>query len=326
MTILRAAALTIAALVASMPAGREARAQNYPSQPVTIVVPFTPGGTTDILARLLGQKLGQRLGGTFLVENKPGAGTAIGSTAVAKAAPDGYTLLMATSTPMAINATLHKNLGYNPATDLVLISLVAQSPFALVVNPSLPVRTLPELLVYAKAHPGELSFGSGGPGSPHHLFMELLASMAGVKMTHVPYKGTLPALNDVMGGQIQLMFSDLAPALQMIQAGKLRALAVSSKDRVPALPDVPSVDEAGLKGYDAVAWLGIAAPSATPKPVADKLFVELKGILAQPDVQALISRVGMTPMQNPSIPELQQFVRTEIARWGEVVKMSGAEE
>jgi tripartite-type tricarboxylate transporter receptor subunit TctC len=324
MNAIRAMTMLCAGLLAAAQACLVAEAQEYPARAVTIVVPFTPGGTTDMLARILGQKLSERLGKNFVIENKAGAGTVIGSNAVAKAPPDGYTLLMATSTPMAINATLHKNLPYNPATDLTPVGLVAESPFALIVHPSLPVNSVAELLTLAKAKPGELSYGSGGPGAPHHLFMELLKSMAGVNLTHVPYRGTLPALNDVVAGQIPLMFSDLAPALEMIKAGKVRAIAISSKQRVAALPDVPTVAESGLPGYEAVAWLGLAAPGDTPRPIVDKLFAEVRAIVAAPDVAAQIGRLGMTPMQNPSVDELKAFVLAEIVRWGEVVKVSGA--
>jgi tripartite-type tricarboxylate transporter receptor subunit TctC len=324
MSTARAAAIICAAFLFVTQTLLTALAQDYPARSVTIVVPFTPGGTTDILARLLGQKLSERLGRNFIVENRPGAGTVIGSNAVAKAAPDGYTLLMATSTPMAINATLHKNLPYNPATDLVPIGMVAESPFALVVHPSLPVKSVADLIKLSKDKPGELSYGSGGPGAPHHLFMELFKTMAGVQLTHVPYKGTLPALNDVVGGQIQVMFSDLPPALELIRAGQLRAIAISSKDRVAALPDVPTVAESGLPGYQAVAWLGLAAPGDTPRPVIEKLFAEARAIVATGDVQAQIGRLGMTPMGNPSLEELKSFVLAEITRWGEVVKVSGA--
>ena len=203
------AMLVALALTASAPS--PIQAQDYPTRPVTLVVPFVAGGGTEITARIVAHALEARLGRPVLVENKPGAGTVIGSNYVAKAAPDGYTLLMATSTPMAINATVHKALPYDPATDLIPLALVAQSPFILVVNPSLPVKSVKELIDYAKANPGKLPFGSAGPGSPHHLYAELLSSMTGIKMSHVPYRGTLPALNDVLGGHIQFMFTDVPP-------------------------------------------------------------------------------------------------------------------
>jgi tripartite-type tricarboxylate transporter receptor subunit TctC len=310
-------------LVLVMPTNQNARAQDYPTRPVTIVVPFTAGGTTEILARLVGQKLEERLGKPFVIENKPGAGTAIGSNAVAKSPPDGYTLLMATSTPMAINVTLHKNLPYDPATDLVPLALVAQSPFVLVVNPDLPVKSVPELIAYAKANPGKLSFGSGGPGAPHHLFGELFKSMTGIAMTHVPYKGSLPALNDVVAGHIQLMFCDVPPAAGMIAAGKVRALGVSTRTRLPAFPDIPPIAEAGVPGFDVAAWLMMVAPAKTPAPVIDKLHTELKNILAAPAFKEQIVKISLLPMNTPSVAGMQGFVRSEITRWGKVVQQAG---
>ena len=301
-----------------------ALAQDYPSRTVTIVVPFTPGGSTDLLARLMAHKLTERLKISFVVENKPGAGTVIGANAVAKAVPDGYTLLMGTSSPMAINATLHKKLPYNPATDLVPLGMVAQSPFVLIVNPGLNVNSVAELIKLAKARNGELTYASAGAGSPHHLFMELFATMAGIKLTHVPYKGSLPALNDVVGGQVPVMFCDVPPTAGMIQSGKVRALGISTPTHSTALPGVAPISQSGVPGFSAVAWLALAAPGGTPQPIVDKLFRETKSILATGDVRDQISNLGLLPMENPSVPELRAFVMSEIARWGEVVKASGA--
>ena len=216
--------------------GSFARAEDYPSRPVTIIVPYTPGGSTEILTRMVAHELEQRLGKSVIVENKPGAGTVIGTTMVVKSDPDGYTLLMSTPTPMAINATVYKHLPYDPATDLIPLAMVASAPFLLIVNPDLPVHSVKELIAYAKANPGKLSYGSGGVGSPHHLYAELLKSMTGIEMTHVPYKGSLPALNDVVAGHIPLMFCDIPPASGMIAAGKVRVLGVSTEKRVAAFP------------------------------------------------------------------------------------------
>ena len=312
--------LAVAVLTAGMPG---ARAEDYPSRPVTIVVPFVSGGSTELLARLIAQGLEAKLGKPVIVENKPGAGTVIGSNYVAKAEPDGYTLLMATSSPMAINVTVYKALPYSPATDLVPLAMVAQSPFVLVVNNDLPVKTIPELIAYAKANPGKLSFGSGGPGAPHHLFAELFASMAGIQMTHVPYRGSLPALNDVLAGHIQLMFCDVPPAQGMIQAGKIRALGVTPKTRLAALPDIPTINEAGVPGYDAAAWFMVAAPSKTPQPIIDRLHKELASALASPQTREQISSLSLTPMETPSIADMQSFVKSEIERWGKVVQTAG---
>jgi tripartite-type tricarboxylate transporter receptor subunit TctC len=300
-----------------------APAQDYPSRPVTLVVPFTSGGSTEIMARLIAQGLEAKLGKPVIVENKPGAGTVIGSNYVAKAEPDGYTLLMGTSSPIAINVTVYKALPYNPVTDYVPLAMVAESPFVLVVNNDLPVKTIPELIAYAKANPGKLSFGSGGPGAPHHLFAELFSSMAGIKMTHVPYRGSLPALNDVLAGHIPLMFVDLPPAAGMIASGKIRALGVTPAKRLAALPDVPTIAEAGVPGYAAAAWFMVVAPAKTPKPVADRLHADLKEVLASAQTREQIANLGLTPLDTPPIAAMQGFVKSEIERWGKVVEAAG---
>ncbi len=310
-----------AMLAAVLSAG--AQAQDYPSRPVTVVVPFVSGGSTEIMARLIGQGLEAKLGKPVIVENKPGAGTVIGSNFVAKSEPDGYTLLMGTSSPIAINVTVYKALPYNPATDFVPLAMVAESPFVLVVNNDLPVKTIPELIAYAKANPGKLSFGSGGPGAPHHLFAELFASMAGIKMTHVPYRGSLPALNDVLAGHIQLMFVDLPPAVGMITSGKIRALGVTPAKRLAALPDVPTIAEAGVPGYAAAAWFMVVVPGKTPKPIVDRLHADLKEVLASAQTREQIDKLGLTPLDTPPIATMQDFVKSEIARWGKVVEAAG---
>jgi tripartite-type tricarboxylate transporter receptor subunit TctC len=312
------------AAVAGLSTSPMAWAQDYPKQPVTIVVPFTPGGSTDIIARLLGQKLEQRLGKTFVVENRPGAGTMIAASAVAKAAPDGYVLLMAPSATMAINVTLYKKLPYDPTSDFVPLAGLAQVPFVLIVNPSLPVRSLAELIKYAKERPGQLSFASVGPGVPHHLFAEVLMSTAGIAMTHVPYKGSAPALNDVVAGHIPLMFCDIPPAIGMVQAGKVRPLGVTAGIRVPALPDVPTIAEAGLPEFGSLAgWHMMVAPGKTPRGIVERLHAELIGILALPEINAEILRLGLLTFENPSVEELQKFVKSEIVRWGKVVERAG---
>jgi tripartite-type tricarboxylate transporter receptor subunit TctC len=315
----RCALLALAMLACLSPAA----ADDYPNRTITIIVPYTPGGSTEILARMVGQKLEERLGKSVVIENKPGAGTVIGSNLVAKAVPDGYTLLMATPTPMAINFTLHKQLPYDPAADLTPLVMVAGAPFVLVVHPDLPVKSVKELIAYAKANPGKLSYGSGGPGSPHHLYAELLASMTGIKMTHVPYKGTLPALNDVVAGHIPLMFSDIPPLLGLVSTGKVRPLAVSTLSRVKAFPDVPPLNEAGVPGFDVSGWFTIVAPSKTPQPIIDKLHKEMLAVMALPEMKAQIDKLSLLPMTTPSVPEMQKFVKSEVARWGAIVKKAG---
>jgi tripartite-type tricarboxylate transporter receptor subunit TctC len=297
------------------------QAQDFPARPVTMVVPFTPGGAGDILSRMLGPRLEQKWGKPLIVENKPGAGGVIGAVAVQKAAPDGYTLLIAPSATMAINVTLYKSLPYDPTTDFVPLALAAQTPFVLIVNPELPVRTVADLIKLAKEK-GKLSYASAGPGVPHHLFAELLKTMTGIEMTHVPYKGSLPALNDVVAGHVPLMFVDLGPALPMIQAGKVRALGVSTATRIAMLPDVRPVGDT-VPGFGAASWQMIAAPAKTPRPVVDKLHADIKNLLDASDVKEQIAKTGMVPMDSQSVAGLQAFVTSEIARWGKVVQQAG---
>jgi tripartite-type tricarboxylate transporter receptor subunit TctC len=313
------ATTTLVLFLALVPAA----AQDYPARTTTIICPYAPGGATDILARMLARGLEERLGKSFVVENRPGAGTVLAAHIVAKAQPDGYTLLMGTSTPLAINATLHRKLPYDPAKDFVPLALIANVPFVLVVTPSLPVKSVADLIKYAKDNPGKLSFGTSGPGSPHHLYMELFKTMTGTEMVHVPYKGSLPALTDVIAGRIPVMFVDLAPALQFIKNGNVRAIGVSSITRVPQLPEVPPVADS-VPGFEAVAWQMLVAPSGTPKPIVDKLHATLKNIEAQPQFNEQVAKLGMVPVDTPSVAELQAYVKSEIVRWGKVVEKSGA--
>jgi tripartite-type tricarboxylate transporter receptor subunit TctC len=314
------AALTALLALVATPS---ARADDYPTRPVTLVVPYTPGGSTEILARIIGQQLGARLGQAVVVEMKPGAGTVIGATAVAQAPADGYTLLMATPTPLAINVTVHKTLPYDPAKDFMPLAMVASAPFLLLVNPSLPVHSVKELIAYAKANPGQLSYGSGGVGAPHHLYMELFKSMTGTQMTHVPYKGSLPALNDVVGGHIQLMFCDIPPAAGMIAAGKVRVLGVSTGERVPSYPDVATVAEAGVPGFAVAGWFMIVAPAQTPPAIVDKLHKALIAVMNEPDVKARIAQLSLVSLPTPSVADMQAYVKSEIARWGKIVQQAG---
>jgi tripartite-type tricarboxylate transporter receptor subunit TctC len=311
-----------AAFALALACGEAGAAESYPTRPVTIVVPLAPGGGTDFLARLVAKHLEQRLGKPFLIENKPGASNAIAAVAVAKSEPDGHTLLMGTTTGMAINVTLRKELPYNPASDFVPLAGIAQVPFILMVNPSLPVASVPQFIAYAKERPG-LTFGSSGPGSPHHLFMELFKATTGTDMTHVPYRGSLPAVTDLAAGHIQLMFCDYGPAEPMIQAGKVRPLAISTKRRLSSAPQIAPLDEVGLPGFDAAAWQMLVAPAGTPAAVVDKLHAELSEILSLPEVKAAIVKYGFVPMDDASVDELTKFVHGEIARWGQVVQRAG---
>jgi tripartite-type tricarboxylate transporter receptor subunit TctC len=318
--LIRCALLVLAAAGAP---GECAKAQSYPTRPVTLVVPFAPGGGTEFLARLLGQRLEQRLGKPFVIENRAGGGGVTGAVAVARAAPDGYTLLMAPAPIMAINVTLHKKLPYDPAVDFVPLALVVASPYVLVVAPSLPVRSVADLIRLAREKPGQLSFASAGPGTPHHLFSELFKSMTGIEMTHVPYRGSVPALTDVAAGHVHLLFSDVPPALSMINEGKVRALGVSTKERVAALPNLWPIAELGVPGFDAASWQMVVAPAGTPKDVVERLHAELKSFMVQGEIKEHVSKMGLLPIDTPSVASLQVFVKTEIAQWGKVVEQAG---
>ncbi len=320
MRLLKRRALITMALIALC---QSARAQDYPSRPVTIVVPFAPGGSTDLLSRMVGQKLEQRWGKTFVIENKPGAASLVAASAVAKANPDGYTLMMAPSATMSTNVTLYKSLPYDPVAELVPLAVIAQTPFVLVVNPSLPVHSVQDFIKWAKEQGGQLSYATVGPGQPHHLFAELFKSMTGVEMSPVPYRGSLPALNDVVAGHIPVMFVDLGAGLSIIQSGKVRALGVSPRTRVAAIPDVPSVAEAGVPDFDAASWQMLVAPAKSPRPVVDKLHAEIKSILALGETKDFIVKGGMLTFENPSVEGLQDFVKSEIVRWGKVVHRAG---
>jgi tripartite-type tricarboxylate transporter receptor subunit TctC len=247
----------------------------------------------------------------------------IGALSVARAAPDGYTILMAPSPVMAINVALHKKLPYDPAVDFVPIALVVATPYVLVVAPSLPVRSVADLIELAKAKPGQLSFASAGLGTPHHLFAQLFKGMTGIEMTHVPYRGSVPALTDVAAGHAQLMFCDIPPALGLIKEGKVRALGVSTKERVAALPDLASVAEQGLADFDAASWQMVAAPAATPTDIVERLHAEIKDFMVQPEIKDHAFKMGLLPIDTPSVASLRVFVQTEITRWGKVVEQAG---
>jgi tripartite-type tricarboxylate transporter receptor subunit TctC len=256
-----------------------------------------------------------------VIENRPGGGGVVGALSVARAAPDGYTILMAPSPVMAINVSLHKKLPYDPTADFVPVALVAATPYVLVVTPSLPVHSVSELIEHAKA--GQLAFASAGLGTPHHLFAQLFKSSIGVEMTHVPYRGSVPALTDVAAGHVQLMFCDIPPALGLVKEGKLRALGVSTKERVAALPDLLPIAEQGASGFDAASWQMVAVPAGTPKDIVERLHGEIKQFMRRPEIKQHASSMGLLPIDTPSVASLQIFVQTEIARWGKVVEQAG---
>ena len=278
----------------------------------------------DALCRGVAPHLSDRLGKPVVVENRPGAGSVIGTTAGAKAAPDGYTLVMAGSGSLAISATLYKKLPYDPTKDFEPLLLSAKIPFFLVVNPALPVHSIAELVTLARRTPGGLSYASNGHGGAGHLYAELLKSMTGIAMTHVPYKGLAPAFNDVGAGHVPLMFGDFGTALPLSRAGQLRALGVTTAQRVAAAPEIPPLSQAGLPGYVASSWQMVVAPAAIPKPILHKLNAELRAILAEPEIQKDFTDRGLIPVVSPSPEELQGYVRSEIVRWSKVVEQAGA--
>jgi tripartite-type tricarboxylate transporter receptor subunit TctC len=295
----------------------------YPAKPIRLVVPFPAGGTTDILARAVAQKLTESMGQPVVVDNRAGAGGNIGADLVAKSPPDGYTLLMGTVGTHAINASLYAKMPYDHVRDFAPVILVAGVPNVLVVTPGLPVKSVQELIAYGKANPGKLNFASSGNGTSIHLSAELFKTMTGVQMAHVPYKGSAPALVDLAGGQVQLMFDNLPSALALIKGGKLKALAVTSLQRSAALPDVPTVAESGLPGFEASSWFGLLAPAGTPKDIIAKLNSEVAKWLATPEAKEKLAAQGAIPAGLPP-EEFARHIATETVKWQKVVKDSGA--
>jgi tripartite-type tricarboxylate transporter receptor subunit TctC len=308
------------ALLALLPA--LAVAQAYPTKPVRIVVPFAAGGPADIYARAVGEKLQAALGQSFVVENKPGGGAVIGTTEVAKSAPDGHTLLMMSNTH-TVNESLLKDKPYQLLRDLVPVAPVNYSDLVMVVHPSVPAQSLAEFLALAKARPGGLNYASSGPGTPYHMAGELFKSMAGVDIVHVPYKGSSGARTDILGGQVQMMFDAITTMAPHVQAGKLRALGTSGKARSPVLPNVPTVSQAGVPGYEAVIWLGIMAPAGTPKPIVDRLNAEITKATSAPELRDAWAKQGASAMSMSS-DEFARFMREDIEKWARIVRTSGA--
>lgn len=299
-----------------------ATAQDYPNKPVKLVVPYPPGGPTDIVARVVAQKLQEQMGQPFVIDNKPGAGANTGAEAVARSAPDGYTLLVAT-TAHAINPSLFSKLNYQLLKDLTSVSQLTSGPLVIVANPALPAQNIKELIALAKSKNGGLNFGSSGNGQSTHLSAELFSAMAGVKMSHVPYKGSAPALTDVMAGQTDLMFDTMLSAMPHVKGGKLKALAVTSSQRSPVAPNIPTVAESGLPGYEAIAWNGILAPAGTPKEVIARLNAELKKVLENPDVRQRFEAQGFASSWS-SPTDFGSFLHAEVGKWAKVVQVSGA--
>ncbi len=311
-----------AAMLLGLTVGATAVAQtadNYPNRSITMVVAFPAAGTTDILARLIGQKLTDKFKQTVVVENRPGAGGNIGTAFVAKAAPDGYTIMMGTIGTQSINPSLYKKMPYDAAKDFVPITRAAMVPNLLVVNKDAPYNTLAEMMAYGKANPGKLTYGSSGNGTTLHLSGELFNLMSGSKITHIPYKGSTPAVADLMGGQISMIFDNMPSVIQQVKSGRLKALAVTSAQRNPQLPDIPTIQEVGVTGYEVWSWFGLLAPAATPKPIVDKLNASIVEIIKQPDVQAKIIELGAVPVPETSA-EFGAFIEAETLKWAKVIK------
>jgi len=298
-----------------------AQAQDYPTRTVTMVAPWAAGGAVDTVARIVAPKLAERLGKSVVVENRPGGGSTIGTATAAKAAPDGYTIGMPGSGSMAISPAMYKSLPYDPVKDIVPVALIGRVPFVLIVNPALPIKSVPDLLNYAKAT--RLNYGSGGAGSPHHLYAELFKGMTGIEMTHVPYKGSADAIKDVVAGHIQVLFSDPAPSVPLIRSNTVRPLGVTTLARWSVAPDIPTLNEAGVPGFDASGWFMVSVPPGTPKPIVERLHREFRDILGLPDVQQAVNRTGVVPVVSPPLEELARFVVSEKERWGKVVRQVG---
>ncbi|MDA8444928.1 tripartite tricarboxylate transporter substrate binding protein [Paracidovorax valerianellae] len=318
-TLLAAAIISAAAAV--VPAG--AFAQAFPNKPITIIVPFAAGGTTDILARVIGQGLSAELGQSVVVDNRAGAGGNIGGQMAARAPADGYTLFMGTVGTHAINAALYKKMPFDPVKDFAPLTRVANVPNLLVANPNQPYKSVQELIAYAKANPGKVNFGSSGSGSSIHLSGELFKSLAKVDMQHVPYKGSAPAVTDLLGNQIGIMFDNMPSAIQHVRSGKLRPIAVTTAKRSPELPDVPTIAEAGVPGYEATSWFGMFAPAGTPAPIVAQLNKALVKVLSQPETKKKLADQGAEPVSETP-EQFAAFIQAESAKWGKVVKESGA--
>jgi tripartite-type tricarboxylate transporter receptor subunit TctC len=315
----RLCAATLALLaITALPAA----AQDYPTRPVTIIVPQPPGGGTDIIARIIGNQLGQQLGATFVVDNRTGAGTVVGTVAAARAPADGYTLLAGLNANMAVNPSLFAKLDYDPIRDFTPVAMLAEYPFAVVVNKDLPVHSIKDLIALAKSKPGQINFASAGNGTGQHLSTELFKMLTGVNMAHVPYRGAAPAYTDVIAGQVPVFFDNLSSALGQIKGGNVRAIAVTSLKRSPLLPDVPTVAESGVPDYEYHVWFGLWAPKKTPPPIVAKLYAQVQKALADPGVKERISAGAGAPSDMP-LAAIEPFVQAEIVKWADVVKRAG---
>jgi tripartite-type tricarboxylate transporter receptor subunit TctC len=312
----------ILSAIAFLAIALQAHGQSYPTRPIRIVVPFGPGGFTDVAARILQKELAPAIGQPIVIENKPGAGSTIGTTDVARSAPDGYSLVMI-STTHVISPHLYKQMPYDPIKDFTPVMKLAEGPYVLVVHPSLPVKNVADLIALAKAKPNTIDYASSGNGSAQHLVGALFVTMAGAPLSHVPYKGSSQAMNDVLGGIVKVSFVGVPNALANLQAGKIKALAVTTKKRYAELPDVPTLDEAGVKGYDATVWLGLLAPPGTPRDIVDKLNTSITKILSTPEARKLMASAGVD-VATSSPEDFATLMQSELERWGKVVRATGA--
>ena len=315
------AAFAVASLI-TISGHERLHAQSYPARPVTIVVPSTAGGGTDTIARLIGDQLGKQLGQSFVVENRTGGGMLVGTTAVAKAAPDGYTLLMGLNGNMAVNPSLFAKLPYDPVEDFTPVAMLADYPFLVVVSNDLPVTSIKELVAHLKANPGKINYASAGAGTGQHLAAELFKMMTGTDMSPVHYRGAQPAYQDVISGRLPIFFDNMSTAMSLAQGGKVRALAITSKTRSQLMPEQPTVDEAGVPGYEYHTWFGMWAPKQTPAAIIEKLNAEVKKALADPTIQQRIAATAGEPSAM-SLKDIDPFVKAEIVKWAEVVKRAG---
>jgi tripartite-type tricarboxylate transporter receptor subunit TctC len=306
-------------------ASGDARAQAFPNRTITLVIPFTPGGSTSIVGRVIADRMSQLLGESIVVDNRPGAGGTVGTKLVAKSEPDGYTLLLGYTGTLAIGPSLYKNVGYDPRKDFAPIGLIGHAPNSLVVHPSFPAKTVTELIAYAKAHPGQVNFGSAGVGTVSHICGEYFAQAAGITLVHIPYKGTAPALTDVLGGHIPMAFAPIPAAHANVSGGLLRALAVTSASRSTLLPDVPTISESGLPGFDVSLYYGLVAPAGTPRAVIDKLNKELRAALASEEVKKQLSQDG-TEITPGTSEDYAAFIDKDEKKWSQLLKVSGIEQ
>lgn len=314
----------VVAVAAALGSVAQTAAEAWPTRPITFVVPFTPGGVTDNSARVLASILGPKLGQPVVVDNRPGAGGSVGVDSASRQPPDGYTMIYGTQGTHAANLALYKNIRYNPVKDFMPVHAMSETPLILVINPSRSFKTVPELIAYAKANPGKLNFGSAGPGTGTHLTAELFQMATGAKMTHVPYRGSAPALNDLLAGNVDLMFDYAAVVMPHLQAGKLKALAVTAKSRLTVLPDLPTVGELGFPRAESSAWSAVFLPAGAPPTIAKKLGDAIAEAIVHPEMLAVTEKFGSMPLKGMRDAKLGDFVKDEMVRWREVVERSGA--